>query len=308
MITVMGASGATGGALVRHLRELGVPCRALTRAPHALTAALATGPHPGGAPAPSAPSARVDVIGADAAEPDTLRAALAGSEQLFLAMANGPRQVALERAALDAAAATGVRHVVKLSAPAAEPDSPVAVSRDHHAIERHLAASGMTGTVLRPYAFMHKLLLAAPAIARGALVSSLGDAPCAYVDVRDVAEAAAEVLLRPYLAGAAYPLTGPRAYTPHQLAGLLSEVVGRPVRPVHLSPEEFHRHLRDTAGMPDRLARHVTEIQHLARTRPESPDGTLERLLGRPARTLPAFLDEHRTHFAPPPLAPPTTP
>ncbi|MCB5163770.1 NAD(P)H-binding protein [Streptomyces bambusae] len=299
MITLMGATGATGGALLRHLVARGVPVRAVTRTPEALRTAL------GG-------SARtlVQVVGADAADPQSLRSAFAGCTQLFLAMANGPRQVELECNVLDAAEPSGVRHVVKLSAPAAEPDSPVAVSRGHRRIEDRLAASPMTGTVLRPYAFMQKLLLGAPGIAEGVLIGSLGEAACTYVDVRDIAEVAAEILLRPGLAGATHTLTGPRAYTQHQVAALLSESTGRTVRYVDLTPDAFHDHLLNAAGMPDWLARHVVEIQQLAVSRPESANRTVEEVLGRPARTLPDFLHEHRAVFtagaapAGPPAAP----
>lgn len=280
----MGATGATGGALLRRLTELDVPCRAISRTPDTLRAAIGA-------------STSVEVVGADAADPRTLRDALKGSTQLFLAMANSPRQAELETYAIDAAAACGVRHVVKLSAPAAEPASPVAISRGHWRVEEHLAATGMTATLLRPYAFMHKLLLNAPAVAQGALIGSMRDAPCNYIDVRDIADVAAETLLVPGLAGAEYTLTGPQAYSHSELARLLGELTGRPVRHINLSPDEFHSHLLATAHMPPWLAGHVVEIQQLAIVRPESPNDTIETVLGRPARTLHDFLREHVHEF-----------
>ncbi|GAA3115327.1 NAD(P)-dependent oxidoreductase [Streptosporangium carneum] len=285
MITIMGATGATGGALLRRLAALDVPCRAVSRTPDTLRAAI-------GVETP------VEIVGADAADPRALRTAFTGSTQLFLAMANSPRQVELEINATDAAAACGVRHVVKLSAPAAEPDSPVAVSRGHWRVEAHLAATGMVATVLRPYAFMQKLLLNAPAVAGGALIGAMRDAPCNYVDVRDIADVAAATLLRPGLAGATYALTGPQAFSHPELARLLGELTGRPVSYVDLSPNDFHSHLVRTAHMPDWLASHVVEIQQLAVERPESPNDTVETILGRPARTLDAFVREHLSVFA----------
>ncbi|WP_329192022.1 MULTISPECIES: NmrA family NAD(P)-binding protein [unclassified Streptomyces] len=280
----MGATGATGGALLRRLTELDVPCRAISRTPDALRDATGA-------------RTSVEIVGADAADPRTLRAALQGSTQLFLAMANSPRQVELETNAVDAAALCGVQHVVKLSAPAAEPASPVAISRGHVRVEEHLAATGMTATLLRPYAFMHKLLLNAPSVAQGVLIGAMRDAPCNYVDVRDIADVAAETLLVPGLAGATYTLTGPQAFSHSELARLLGELTGRPVRHIDLPPHEFHSHLLSTAHMPPWLASHVVEIQRLATERPESPNDTIETLLGRPARTLHAFLREHLPAF-----------
>ncbi len=281
----MGATGATGGALLRRLSALGIPCRAVTRTPDSLRAALG----------PARPP--VEIAGADAADPRSLRAAFSGTTQLFLTMANGPRQTEYESTVVDAAAASGVRHVVKLSAPAAEPDSPVAVSRGHWHIENRLAATGMVSTVLRPYAFFQKLLLSAPAIAEGVLIGSLGGAPCNYIDVRDIADAAAAILLRPALAGGRHILTGPRAWTQPELARLLSGLTGHPVRVIDLPPAAFHEHLVRTVGLPGWLAGHVVEIQQLAAARPESPNGTVEALLGRPARALDAFVRENLPSF-----------
>ncbi|MFJ8213957.1 SDR family oxidoreductase [Streptomyces sp. NPDC096033] len=284
MITIVGATGATGSALLQRLIELEVPCRAVSRTPDNLRAAI-------GANTP------VEIVGADAADPQSLRDAFEGSTQLFLAMANSPRQAELETNVIDAAARRGVRHVVKLSAPAAEPTSPVAISRSHWRIEEHLAATGMTATLLRPYAFMQKLPLNAPAIARGVLIGAMGDAPCNYIDVRDIADVAAETLLRPGLAGATYTLTGPQAFSHPELARLLGELTRRPVRYIDLPPSEFYSHLLTNAQMPPWLADHVVEIQQLAIARPESPNNTVETVLGRPARTLHAFLGEHLHAF-----------
>ncbi|KJS62380.1 NmrA family NAD(P)-binding protein [Streptomyces rubellomurinus] len=287
MIVIMGATGATGGATLRSLAALGTPSRALSRDPARLAAALDDGT-----------LARTETVPADAADPASLRAAFRGAHQLLLTMANGPQQVRYELNAIDAAVACGVEHVVKISAPAAEPDSPVAVSRGHHLVEERLRASGIRTTVLRPYAFMQKLLLQAPGIAASGLIpSATGGARCNYVDVRDVGDAATEVLTRPELAGGAYPLTGGQAYSHPELAALLGELLGRPVHHLALSPSALHAHLVARAGMPDWLASHVVEIQQLAVARPEAPDGTFTRLTGRSPRTLEAFLGEHVHHF-----------
>ncbi|MEU3314875.1 NmrA family NAD(P)-binding protein [Streptomyces sp. NPDC006662] len=284
MITVMGATGATGRALLQSLRTLGVPARALTRTPQRIR--------------DGADDPLVEVRYADATDPGSLHAAFEGATQLFLAMANGPAQVELEIRAVDIAAAAGVGHIVKISAPAAEPDSPVAVSRGHHAVEEHLRTAGPAHTVLRPYAFMQNLLRLAPAVAaRSAFLGAMGDAPCNYVDCRDIGDVAAAVLTRAELAGGTYTLTGPEAVSHPGLADRLSALTGTRVRYVDLPAQELRESLVRHAGMPDWLADHVTEIQQLAQARPERPTGTVADLLGRPPRTLHAFLHEHRADF-----------
>ncbi|OEJ37291.1 NAD(P)-dependent oxidoreductase [Streptomyces agglomeratus] len=286
MIVVMGATGATGNALVHSLLALGTPVRALTRTPHR--------PIPGTTGAHQPP---VEVQYADATDPHSLRTAFKGADQLFLAMANSPAQVELETRVIDIAAQTGIGHIVKISAPAAEPDSPVAISRGHHAVEEHLRASGLAHTVLRPYAFMQNVLRLAPTVARGVILGTTGDAPCNYVDCRDIGDVAAAVLTRPDIAGGTYALTGPEAVSYPELASRLTALTGNRIRYVNLTPEELRDNLILSAGMPTWLADHVTEIQQLAITRPETPTTTVIDILGRPPRTLDAFLHEHHSHF-----------
>ncbi|MCZ4124687.1 SDR family oxidoreductase [Streptomyces sp. H39-S7] len=286
MIVVMGATGATGTALLHSLLTLGTPVRALTRAP--------LRPIPGISGTPRPP---VEVQYADATDPQSLRIAFKGANQLFLAMANSPAQVELETRVIDIAAHTGIEHIVKISAPAAEPDSPVAVSRGHHLIEEHLRASGLTHTILRPYAFMQNLLRLAPTVGQGIILGTTGDAPCNYIDCRDIGEVAAAALTRPDIAGGTYTLTGPEAVSYPALAARLTTLTGREIRYVNLTSDELRDNLIRNAHMPIWLADHVAEIQQLAVSRPETPTTTVLDVLGRPPRTLDAFLHEHHAHF-----------
>lgn len=286
MIVVMGSTGVTGNALLHSLRALGTPVRALTRAPHR--------PIPGAA---GTRGSSVEVRYADATDPDSLRTAFVGADQLFLAMANGPAQVELETRVIDIAAHAGIEHLVKISSPAAEPDSPVAISRGHHAVEEHLRSSGLAHTILRPYAFMQNLLRLAPTLAHGMILGAMGASPCNYIDARDIGDVAAAALTRAEIAQGVYTLTGPEAVAFPDLAARLTAVTGKPIRYVDLTAAEMRDNLIRNAHMPAWLADHVTEIQQLAVNRPETPTTAVQDVLGRPPRTLDAFLQEHRADF-----------
>ncbi|WP_067813315.1 NAD(P)H-binding protein [Nocardia inohanensis] len=283
MIAVMGATGAVGNALLTRLLELGLPCRALSREPDRLRHL----------------AHRADIRYADAADPAALRAAFDGATQLFLTMSNSPAQIELETRAIEIAAVSGIEHVVKLSAPAVAADSPVAVARWHHAIEEVLRASCLAHTILRPYAFMQKLLLLGPEVAaQHTIVGAMGAAPCNYIDCRDIADVAAAALTRAEIAGGAYILTGSQTYSYPRLAALLSSLLGTPIRYLDLSPADFRRHLTERPGLPAWLADHIVEIQQLTIARPEHPTGTVARVLGRPPRTLESFLAENLGSFS----------
>src|SRR4029077_10865633 len=98
----------------------------------------------------------------DFADAASVRAALEGADVLLLSCADDPRRVGWEKAALDAAAAGGARRIVKLSAAAAEPGSPVAFWDWHGQVEQYLRSCGTNWVILRASWYMSNLP-AAPA-------------------------------------------------------------------------------------------------------------------------------------------------
>jgi hypothetical protein len=60
---------------------------------------------------------------------------------------------------------------------------------------------------------------------------------------------------------------------------------------------DAHRRDLRRAGLPPWLVEHLVEIRLLAATRPETPNDTVERITGHPARRLDDFLAEHLDRF-----------
>ncbi len=108
MILVTGATGHVGSELVRLLAEAGTPARALIHSPDK-----------------AAPIKRLGLETAlgDFEQPDTLDAAMAGCDHLFLLSPPSPRQPEQEQNVIDAAKRAGVAHVVKQSVPGADADA-----------------------------------------------------------------------------------------------------------------------------------------------------------------------------------------
>ena len=287
MIAIIGATGTIGQALLERLRDVDVPVRALSREPGKLRHRLE-----------AQRRSAVEIAAADASDPDSLRRAFAGADQVFFALSNSPDQVKEESAIIQSAAESGVRHLVKISSPLFEPSAPVAVAGWHGEIEKVLKNSGLDYTVLRPYAFMQNLFGLAPTIAaQNGFFGIMGDTPCNFVDCRDIADAAAEVLTRPGRRGGIYTLTGSETYSYPQIASRLSEILNRPIRYIHMEPAELLHHLTERARMPLWLANHVVEIQTLSMKVPERPTDSIKQLLGRAPRTLDAFLQEYADRF-----------
>src|SRR5579859_1298529 len=141
MILVTGATGWTGGELVRRLSARGVPVRALVRN-RAKASALAQ-------------LAGVTLVEGDLSRPDTLAAPLDGVDRAMLISSSVPSMRDDQASFVDAARRAGVRHVVKLSGIIPDLASPFRFARMHGEIEAHLEASGMAWTQLRAGEFMH---------------------------------------------------------------------------------------------------------------------------------------------------------
>ncbi len=176
-------------------------------------------------------------------------------------------------------------HVVLLSGQEAGASPPDRWAlRTEHAVRD----SGRSWTLLRPGWFMQVFADARffrDEIVAGELRFSSGGAGVAWIDTRDIAAVAERVLLEPGHAGRNHVLSGPEAVTLSRTAQLLSRALGRPVAHVELTVDEavtglegFDRHL--SAATFERLHAGVYA---------EVTD-TVERVTGRPARTLQTFL------------------
>jgi uncharacterized protein YbjT (DUF2867 family) len=156
----------------------------------------------------------------------------------------------------------------------------------------------MAWTHLRPGPFMQNLLAQAPAIREaGALTAGWGEGRQAFVDARDVGEAAARALIDGGHEGRAYALTGPAALSGPELAAGLAAGLGRPVRYHDVPPRAVGASLRDR-GVPDWLVGALEEV--MARVRAGAPasvgDG-VRRVCGRAPRDVEQFARDHAEAF-----------
>ncbi|MEV0416210.1 NAD(P)H-binding protein [Streptomyces sp. NPDC050448] len=145
--------------------------------------------------------------------PDTLAEGFAGTDVLLLISAGyGEDDTVIARhgAAIHAAEKAGVRHIVYTSLSGDGDHLPYALA--HRWTERRLRASTADWTILRNGLYAELLgSLAAPS-ADGRLTAPLGDGRLAAVARADLAEAAAEVVLRAQAhVGRTYELVGEHA-------------------------------------------------------------------------------------------------
>jgi uncharacterized protein YbjT (DUF2867 family) len=193
-----------------------------------------------------------------------------------------------------AAAAAGARHIVYVSVPGADRQKLV----PHYRVERAIEASGVPYTFLRSAFFSQNLVRditthAVDIATSGEIIVPAGKGLTSFTDSRDVAEVALMVMRNPAAhANQAYVLTGPEALSYHDVAAIMSEELGRPIRYREPSMLRFWRTVGPRVTWDTLLF--MTGVYWLTRTGKNAPlTDTLPRLLGRPARTMRDFVRDH---------------
>lgn len=293
-LLITGASGHLGRRVAELLLEAGQHRIVLaTRTPAKLADLAARG---------------AIVRAADFDDPASLATAFAGVDRLLLVSTDvldqPGRRLAQHRAAITAAAAAGVRHLVYTSLLNAVPGSVMSLAPDHAQTEQALASSLLTWTVLRNNLYADNLLASLGfAVATGQLHTASGDGAISYITREDCARAAAAALASADATNRTLDLTGPAALTANEIAALTAQITGRTITHVPV-PADGLRAALTRAGLPPGLVEGLVTFD-LAAARGElrTVSPTVTQLTGRAPTTVAAFLAAHRAQLAPPSLA-----
>ncbi|MBF5000398.1 SDR family oxidoreductase [Nocardia sp. BSTN01] len=287
MILITGATGNNGKAVVQQFARHGVPVRALVRDRARAGALLEL--------------SGVDVVEGDLLQPQTLGPALEGIDRALMISTADSTLVEAQCTFIDAAVSAGVRHVVKYSgfeSGKGFDQEKFRYTRNHQQIERYLETSGLEWTHLRPGQFMQVYLREARSIIeRGILALPAGDIRLAPVDIDDIAAVTFRLLTTEGHEGSALHMTGPEALTMGEVAALFSELIGKPVEYVPITPEERREYML-SAGVPVDF---VEATYQQARERLNCPEPELRldthyRFGVRPT-TFAEFLQRHKHIF-----------
>lgn len=295
-IVVTGASGQYGRLAVEMLMARTAPENLIliTRSPKKLAGFAARG---------------AIVRRGDFDEPESLPAAFAGGERLLLI--SGTRvgaRVAQHKAAIDGAAAAGVRHIVYTSFIGIDdPANPAEVRRDHIETERLIRASGLAWTMLRDAHYADAMIvMAGPGVMRtGQWISNAGDGREAMVWREDCAECAVAVLTGAGHEGRTYDITGPELQSFAEVAALMSEITGRAIAYVAIDDAAQYA-MFDAMGVPRRpvddhyvggIPWNSDDMVSFGRAIREGfleiCTDDVERLTGRPARSVRRMIEEN---------------
>ena len=257
-VLVLGGTGTVGSRVVAQLRDGGVPARA---------------------------AARHTEPAFDWTDPSGWDAVLAGAERMYLLL---PDDTDLPTGFLERAAAAGVRRVVLHSDRAVD---LMDVTRLQEA-ERAVRASGLEWTIVRPDWFAQNFeTFFRDAVAAGSLSVPVGEARQGFVDAEDIAAVAVRALTTDDHLGEVLELTGPTALSFREAVTEIGAATGREVG-FDGTPDTYRRDML-AAGLPEDVVEGlIASFAAVARAGDTTPTGTVERVLGRPARPFAEYVAE----------------
>jgi len=278
-VLAVGATGRYAGLVVPELRKRDISVRAFTRDRREENDARERGAD--------------EVAVGDLLDPISVREALRGVDGVFhIGPAFDPAEIDMGITMIDAACSMGVRKFVFSSV-----IHPSLLALTNHAakipVEEALYESGMNFTILQPALFMQTLELSWNDVmqrARFALPYSVHARAC-YVDYRDVAEAAAIAFATDRLDYGTFELCAPGMPNRLDLATMMSEALGFPVRAAQIPFEEW----ADSVGLPPGPRREGMSRLYEHYDRHGFPGGNalvLTDILNREPRSLQQYIRE----------------
>lgn len=242
-------------------------------------------------------------------KPETLVEAVRGADKLLLI--SGTRvgaRVEQHKAAIDAAAAAGVHHIFYTSFIGIDdPANPAEVRHDHIETERLIRSSGMRWTMLRDAHYADAMIaMAGPGVmASRQWISNAGEGREAMVWREDCADCAVAALTGAGHEGKVYNITGPELQNFREVTALMAEFTGVPLSYTPVSDIEQYA-MFDAMGIPRRpvddqnvngIPWNSDDMVSFGRAIREGflevCTGDVERLIGRPARSVRDMIELH---------------
>ena len=196
----------------------------------------------------------VSVRAADFDDPASLDAAFSGADKILIISTDElgvpGKRLAQHKVAVAAAQKAGAKHILYTSMPNPE-HSAVTFAPEHLGSENALKATGIPYTILRDGWYAENLFMSLPhALETGAWYTATGEGRIAHITRADTAAALAGALLKAGDESRTYTLTGTKSRTAEEIAAVVSEATGKPLKVVHVTDAQLADGLKG-AGLPE---------------------------------------------------------
>lgn len=270
-IAITGATGLLGSRILRRLAEASLPVRIIVR--DAMRAPDLSG---------------IEVREARYQDTGSFARAVEGADTVFLvSLPESAERMAYHRSAVEACRKAGVKRIVYTSFVNARPDATFTLVRDHYDTEQALEASGIPFVALRNNFYTEMLPLL---VTNGIIHGPGGNGKLAPVARTDVAAVAAELLMSDSDKTQRLDVTGPELIDLHEIAQMLTEITGDPVRYEEETIEEAYRSRAHFDVEPFELEAWISSYSAIAKGEMAVVSDTVERITGHPALAPTGYL------------------
>jgi uncharacterized protein YbjT (DUF2867 family) len=226
-----------------------------------------------------------------------LATAFDGVEQAFLLCPPGyTNHDELLNPAIDAAKAKGVRKLVLMTAMGANADEAAPLRK----AEVHLINSGLAYNIIRPNWFMQNFntFWIQGILEHGKIFLPVAQAKGSFIDARDIAAVAAQLLSSSNLENQEFDLTGGVALDHDQVAKVLSVETGKSIAFEDIPPDALRSGLLQ-AGVPAPYAEFLLLIlSYFKAGYSERTTDAVQTILGRAPGTLEQYVKDYRASWA----------
>jgi uncharacterized protein YbjT (DUF2867 family) len=209
-----------------------------------------------------------EIANIDYNKPETIASALNNVDRLFLRIPPSVDMVDISSSFIEEAKKNGVKFIVKLSTMGADLEPGYTSGRLHRQVEKIIEESGVPFAFLRPNSFMQSFITRSSQTlkSQNAFYLPAGNGKISFVDARDVAAVAAEVLAKngTQHMNKVYDISGPEALSHNQVAEILSKETNRNISYIDISEEDARNRMKEM-GVGDWFIDNAMELYNMYR-------------------------------------------
>ena len=248
----------------------------------------------------------IEIVNMDYNKAETIVNALNEVDKIFLVTPPAPNMNELSSSLINEAKKNNIKHIVKLSVLDADAEPGILIGRWHRQEEKNIEESGIPYTFLRSGAFMQNFInyFGQTIKTQDTFYVPARDGKASFVDVRDIAAVATEILLnknesksKQQYENKKYGITGSDALSYSQAAEILSKALGRKISYVNITEEDARKSMKNL-GMEDLFVDALIEIYNVIESGNASQTiGAVEQITGLEPISFEQFVRDYASFF-----------